>query len=634
VSPTSPEPELVALLDGMRGRFRQMELQLASLQRDIQDFTAPPPAPKPAPPPHPVPPRVAAPAPPPSPTPPPRPAPRPAASRPPRVDLAAMLRRWRGELTLSDFLGLRTLAWIGGAITLLGIAFFYVVANQRGWVGAGGRVLLGTGISLGLVALAFDLRMRRGQLEAALAVAGTGVAGLYVTLFAATHLYGFVPPAAGLPLALAVAALGVGIGLAWSAQPMAVLGLAGAGLAPPLVSGVSPASVAFVAIAAGAALSLLVVREWRVVAAVSTAILAPQLGVLVLRSAGDATPLGWNPLWQTALVAGAVWAGYLAATLARHLRRAGDAPDRLTASALVGVAGYALLAAGLLFEDTTRGVVMAGLAAAYGALALLPWVLGRRSRDLESLLAAAGLTAMLVAIVDLLGGGTRAVALAAEAGMLTVVAHRVRERRFQLAGMAYLAAAAGFTLLREAPPADLVRFPPEAALNAAGTAIDAGALAGSIASVTALAVAFGLLAALGRPVGTTAARRWTLAAWSAAVAAGLYAAATVTLGGFAWMDLTRRSFENGHTVVTAIVGAAGLALLAAGLRRRSTDLRTGGLVLLAAGLGKLFLYDLVALNLMARAVAFIAVGLALIAGGALYQRLWQDGEPSGREAAA
>ena len=48
------------------------------------------------------------------------------------------------------------------------------------------------------------------------------------------------------------------------------------------------------------------------------------------------------------------------------------------------------------------------------------------------------------------------------------------------------------------------------------------------------------------------------------------------------------------------------------------------LILLAAAVAKLFLYDLVELNLMARAVAFIAVGLLLLAGGIVYQRLWDE----------
>ena len=63
---------------------------------------------------------------------------------------------------------------------------------------------------------------------------GTAVAGLYVSLFAAVELYHLVPKAAGLPLALAIAGLAVAIAWRWSSEPLAVLGLAGAMIAPPV----------------------------------------------------------------------------------------------------------------------------------------------------------------------------------------------------------------------------------------------------------------------------------------------------------------------------------------------------------------------------------------------------------------
>jgi uncharacterized membrane protein len=73
--------------------------------------------------------------------------------------------------------------------------------------------------------------------------------------------------------------------------------------------------------------------------------------------------------------------------------------------------------------------------------------------------------------------------------------------------------------------------------------------------------------------------------------------------------------------VSAIWGGIGLALIVLGLRARRRVLRYGGLLILAVTLGKLFTYDLAELNLMARAVSFVCVGLVLLAGGAVYARL-------------
>src|SRR5437763_11489576 len=103
----------------MRQRFALIDRQIAGLQSDIAGYTAHvEPVPKP----------VQAPA----------TEPRPAAAPPapmvpshvavPREpswldvqlsDAGAAMRRYRGELNLSDFLGLRALAWAGGVITLL-----------------------------------------------------------------------------------------------------------------------------------------------------------------------------------------------------------------------------------------------------------------------------------------------------------------------------------------------------------------------------------------------------------------------------------------------------------------------------------------------------------------------------------
>jgi hypothetical protein len=153
--------------------------------------------------------------------------------------------------------------------------------------------------------------------------------------------------------------------------------------------------------------------------------------------------------------------------------------------------------------------------------------------------------------------------------------------------------------------------------------LDAGLTAQSLASVIAFAAAVAMFAAFSRPIGTNA-RTWRVATGGTAIVAGLYAAAHVILDGFMWLHFTARSFQNGHTAVSLVMALVGVGLLLVGLRRRSTDERTGGLVLLGASVAKLFLFDLVVLNLMARASAFILVGLLLLAGGIVYQRLWDE----------
>ena len=82
------------------------------------------------------------------------------------------------------------------------------------------------------------------------------------------------------------------------------------------------------------------------------------------------------------------------------------------------------------------------------------------------------------------------------------------------------------------------------------------------------------------------------------------------------LDLAERTFggsietdfERGHVAVSVLWTLIGLGLLIAGLIRDSRLLRYGGLTLFGLSLAKIFLYDLSALNSVARALSFIVVG--------------------------
>jgi hypothetical protein len=296
--------------------------------------------------------------------------------------------------------------------------------------------------------------------------------------------------------------------------------------------------------------------------------------------------------------------------------------DHVTGSMFASTSTSAIAAAAVLFDGRQRGWAMFVVAVVYAGLAAAPRLLQRPSRDLTSLLGATALTAALVATTELLGGGSRAVAVAGEAGLMVWLSARLREPRYQLASLAY-GSVAFVLVLVQAPATNLVWFPPTEIVNSAGL-LDAGRMAQSLAAVVAFAIAAALFAAFSRPVGTDA-RMWRRMAGGTALAAGLYAAAHVILDGFMALHFTARSFQNGHTAVSLVVALVGLGLLLVGLRRHSTDERTAGLILLGAAVAKLFLYDLVVLNLMARAMAFILVGLLLLAGGIVYQRLWDEG---------
>jgi uncharacterized membrane protein len=65
-------------------------------------------------------------------------------------------------------------------------------------------------------------------------------------------------------------------------------------------------------------------------------------------------------------------------------------------------------------------------------------------------------------------------------------------------------------------------------------------------------------------------------------------------------------------------------LLARGIRRPA--LRIAGMVLVGAAVAKLVLFDLVALDGLARVGAFLGAGLVLLAAGTRYARLVAEAE--------
>jgi Predicted membrane protein (DUF2339) len=79
-------------------------------------------------------------------------------------------------------------------------------------------------------------------------------------------------------------------------------------------------------------------------------------------------------------------------------------------------------------------------------------------------------------------------------------------------------------------------------------------------------------------------------------------------------------FQQGHVLVSISWVLVGLTLVVLSLRGDHRGLRAGGIALLFAALGKLFLYDLAFLTAMARAVSFIVTGSVLLLAALLLQR--------------
>jgi uncharacterized membrane protein len=512
------------------------------------------------------------------------------------------------ELTGADLFGAKALAIAGGIVTLLGIVFFFVLAVNRGWIGPGGRVALGAFAAALVFSAGLELRRRYGETHSSLAAVGAGIAGGYAVLLAAAALYHFVGHPVALVIAAAIAAVGTVTALRWQSQIVAGIGLLGATLAPLAVAaqgGLSALGTAFVAVMAVATAIVAIRRRWDPLLIVGTLAALSQALALVLQAKYE----GESPVRIVALAA--VFSAITVGTaVARQLRERTPDLRQLPTSFLFAGAVFAAGSAVRLYGSSeSRGFALLAVAISFGAVAatLFP---RRRERDLSVLVGALGLIVGGIAFGELMSGSPLAFAWAGEAAVLAWLARRVKEIRYQLFAIAYLAAAAVHVLAIDVTPNHLFK-PLEASAAGALAAVAAGAAAAAVAFFAAPRATFdarrglfGLLAPLYQGL---ASRQLLLRAagyWLSGAAA-VYALSFGVLAavpGFGW----------GHAAMYAVWSAIGLAVFTTGLLRSVGQVRAGGLVALGVTLVVAFVNGERSIDSDPRAATFFIVGAALL----------------------
>ena len=631
--PPSPEPpdDLRRKVEDFARRLGALESELADLRRALSTRaeapapTGPPltdaPPPLVQPPPPVVPPAVREPAPAPSPvaapTPPPR-RPRPPAPPPPPKEPP-----WWSGLTFADLFTAKVLAWAGGVVTLLGVVFFFVLAVNRGWIGPVARVSLGAIVSTLVFSAGLVVRRRYGHLYySAYAAVGAGIGGGYATLLAARLRYDLISDWSALILAALIAGVGTATALAWSSEFIAGLGLIGATLAPAAVglqSGeLSAAGTGFAALVFAGTAVVAVGRRWEILLALGVVASLPQGAILIAQS--EPTE------WDVVAVSAVLWLLFLGSAIALQLRfKSADLASLPASLTLVS----ALFAGGGVvsqFTGISEGWMLLGVATVYGGLAALLFP-RRRDRDLSALLAAVGLAIVAFALADLVSGPALTIAWAAEAAVLAWLARRVDEVRYQVASIAYLAAALIHALSFDAPVRQL--YEPSADPAQGGLAFVGFALAGAIVAFycrpweTARTSA-GILAPLQPALDAFRSKQtvWrALAGWTSAAAA-LYVGSLAILALAEWISDAgvRAAFEWGHVAVIALWGAVALSLLVWGVRDSLRQVRAGALVLLGAVAAQSAFYIAPTFASEPRGVAFLVAAAALLAGSLLDRR--------------
>jgi uncharacterized membrane protein len=648
-----------------------------------------------------------------------RPQPSAPAPLPPRPTPLTARPEPRRELDLEELLGGRLLALAGGIAVIVGLAFLVALAVERGWLGEAARTALAFGGSAALLALGAWLHERRGRTQASLAACGTGLAGLFLSLTAATALYDLVPIELALAGAFAFGALGAALAVRWNATPIGGLGILGA-LAAPLLTGAvdDAASLLFLAIAEAAAVAVLTWRRWNWLRVAAVALVLGQVAGWVL-SADPSTTRGYVVLALFGVL-------NLLAGTAYELRRGEGAA---TASALIVIGNAAmlgLLGVAVAFDQQVEGLSkvpagwwLAGIGLGHVLAGLTLLRLQPRNRVISNCLFGVGLVALNLAFVLLVSGVAIPIGWAAAAAALAVPFRSLtRSPLFVYAVVAaQIVLAGGHVLVFDAPldavshgsPADLwpilaiaasaffvARITPaeeiewRAATDAtalAAVAYGTAVLLNGPALAAAWAAGAAVLAELGRRFSHRVSSAGVfgllvLAAvhalcfearpdalvegadpfWHALVALGSVALASAfaaprTVDLFPhdrlvlWLgcgvslvylasigivsafqpgkvELSAGNLsvrEQGQALLSAFWSVLGVGLLWAGLRRNLRPLRLAGFSLLAVAVGKVFLYDMSALDQGYRVLSFVVLGLLLLAGAYAYQRMRRGG---------
>ncbi|MFI5536710.1 DUF2339 domain-containing protein [Nocardia sp. NPDC051900] len=508
----------------------------------------------------------------------------------------------------------RLLALAGVAVTLIGVAMLLVLAAQAGFFGPVPRVIAGAIFSAVLLAAGVRVFQRTGGRVGGIALAATGIAGAYLDVVAVTAIYHWLHPALGLAVAFGVATAGVGLAMRWRSQPLAVLVvLAAAALSPVVTTRV--VLLAFLIVLQLVCVPVQLTRNWPYLHVART--LPAALATFgFVAGAVLGTPAGERSWVFVAAVAVALVGITGTIVVVRHR------PADLTASLTMAAALVPMLLAPGMYSERHIAVSVASIAAAVlllvAAVSMAPKVneLVRIPGHTALVAAVAGSIAALEACVGATETRTLPTALLLVALVFLGVAGQRTSRPAAGLGAAF-AVLGGLALLNVASPGVL------ASQHRSEANLGMATVLGATLALAVIAVAMWCARRLPGPAAGSA---WP---WIAASVAGLYAVTTTTVS-LGVATGTPNGFLLGHSAATILWMAAATSALLFGLRALAdapavAKLALGsGLLVTAAALAKLFLFDLATLDGLVRVAAFLVVGILLLLAGARYARAFAD----------
>jgi len=139
------------------------------------------------------------------------------------------------DTNLESRIGSHWLNRIGIAAVLIGVSYFLKFAFDNNWIGPAGRVTIG--LLAGVAVVVWSERFRtRGYTVFSYSLKAVGVGVLYLSLWAAFHVYSLIPGGVAFIAMLIVTSATAIIAITQNAQILAVFALTGGFATPVLLS--------------------------------------------------------------------------------------------------------------------------------------------------------------------------------------------------------------------------------------------------------------------------------------------------------------------------------------------------------------------------------------------------------------
>jgi uncharacterized membrane protein len=497
----------------------------------------------------------------------------------------------------------RWLNYVGILALLFAVTFFLKYAFDNNWVGPRGRV--GIGLLMGSALYPWSQRLlNRGYKYFSEGIAGLGAAVLYLSLWAGWHYYAIFPQSTAFALMIVVTALTVIVAVGRDSERIAFLALVGGLITPMLVSTGENHEVAlftYLTILGVGVLGIAWVRNWK-------SLPPAQFAATLVYFWGWYSEFYRNDELTTTIFFATVFFVLFAALPLVRSWREGELPGLEAAIVLINSLAY-LVALRVMLWPQDRWALTAAvllLAAVHlGAERVLPEKHGGELRVARILYAGLALTFVTLAIPIRLDGRWITIAWAVEGAVLIWSGLRVRFAAMRWAGLVMFAVVAGRLVAIRISGGDFLlneRF-----------------------ATFAIAVACILAACYFASGGWRELSDAEKAAYRlAAVGANVLALVALSLefwdvfGRMPSLGIDRAHAQELALSMLWLVYA--LALLGAGLWKKSEALRWQALVLLGVVIVKVFLFDLSFLEAFYRIVSFFLLGLALLVISFYYQR--------------